>query len=41
MFEFADTAYEFLVGAAFFMAIAASLIKIFKASIATNHALEG
>ena len=41
MVQFADTAYEFLVGAAFFMAIAASLIKIIKASIASNHALEG
>jgi hypothetical protein len=41
MFEFADTAYEFLVGAAFFMAIAVSLIKIIMASIASDHALEG
>ena len=41
MVHFADSVYELLVGAALFMAIAASLIKIIKASIASNHALEG
>jgi hypothetical protein len=41
MFEFADNAYDFLVGAAFFMAIAVSLIKIIMASIASDHALGG
>jgi hypothetical protein len=41
MVDFANSVYELLVGAALFMAIAASLIKIIKASLASSRTLEG
>ena len=41
MAQLADSAFELLVGTSFLVAIAASLVEIIKASIASNHALEG
>ena len=41
MVHFADSVYVILVGAALFMAIAASLIKIIKASLVSSRTLDG